>query len=103
MHSDLPNQQRSKGMPGFHGRRAKPLWCQGSRLLLDDEPTHLIVVPKDSKVMDRAIGVAHRRYTRMKNFSDGVRGYLFFRVDSVRVLWMSVHCWLLLVMWNSIQ
>src|SRR4029077_12834336 len=39
--------------------------------------THLIVVPKDSKVMARAIGEAHRRYTRLKNFSDGVRGYLF--------------------------
>jgi hypothetical protein len=25
----------------------------------------------------RAIGEAHRRYTRLKNFSDGVRGYLF--------------------------
>lgn len=39
--------------------------------------THLIVVPKDSKVMARTIGEAHRRYTRMKNFSEGVRGYLF--------------------------
>ena len=27
--------------------------------------------------MARAIGEAHRRYTHMKNFSDGVRGYLF--------------------------
>ena len=39
--------------------------------------THLIVVPQDSAVLARAIGEAHRRYTRMKNFSDGVRGYLF--------------------------
>ena len=39
--------------------------------------THMIVVPKDSKVLTRAIGEAHRRYTRMKNVSDGVRGYLF--------------------------
>jgi putative transposase len=37
----------------------------------------MIVVPKDSAVLARAIGEAHRRYTRMKNFSDGVRGYLF--------------------------
>ena len=46
-------------------------WC-----LLTNH-THLIVVPKDSAVLARAIGEAHRRYTRMKNFSDGVRGYLF--------------------------
>ena len=39
--------------------------------------THLIVVPKDSALLARAIGEAHRRYTRMKNFSEGVRGYLF--------------------------
>ena len=46
-------------------------WC------LMTNHTHLIVVPKDSKVMARAIGEAHRRYTRLKNFSAGVRGYLF--------------------------
>jgi len=39
--------------------------------------THLIVVPKDSAVFTRAIGEAHRRYTRVKNFTDGVCGYLF--------------------------
>jgi REP-associated tyrosine transposase len=46
-------------------------WC------LMTNHTHLIVVPKDSKVMAHGIGEAHRRYTRLKNFSDGVRGYLF--------------------------
>ena len=46
-------------------------WC------LMTNHTHLIVVPRDSQVMARAIGEAHRRYTRLKNFSDGVRGYLF--------------------------
>ena len=45
--------------------------------MLDDESRHLIVAPKDTKVLALAIGEAHRRYTRMKNFSDGVRGYLF--------------------------
>jgi putative transposase len=35
------------------------------------------MVPKDSTALARAIGEAHRRYTRMKNFSEGVRGYLF--------------------------
>ena len=37
-------------------------WC------LMTNHTHLIVVPKDSTVLARAIGEAHRRYTRMKNF-----------------------------------
>ncbi len=46
-------------------------WC------LMTNHTHLIVVPNDAAVLARAIGEAHRRYTRMKNFSDGVRGYLF--------------------------
>jgi len=46
-------------------------WC------LMTNHTHLIAVPKDSGVLARAIGEAHRRYTRMKNFADGVRGYLF--------------------------
>jgi len=35
-------------------------WC------LMTNHTHLIVVPKDSAVLARAIGEAHRRYTRMK-------------------------------------
>ena len=46
-------------------------WC------LMTNHTHLIVVPSDAGLLARAIGEAHRRYTRMKNFSDGVRGYLF--------------------------
>jgi len=46
-------------------------WC------LMTNHTHLIVVPNGGAVLARAIGEAHRRYTRMKNFSDGVRGYLF--------------------------
>ena len=39
--------------------------------------THLIVVASDARLLARAIGEAHRRYTRMKNFSAGVRNYLF--------------------------
>src|SRR5713226_2313028 len=39
--------------------------------------THLVAVPKDQAALAPAIGEAHRRYTRMKNFADGVRGYLF--------------------------
>ena len=58
---------------------AEELNCFGVDVLawgLMTNHTHLIVVPKDSVVLARAIGEAHRRYTRMKNFSDGVRGYL---------------------------
>jgi putative transposase len=47
------------------------VWC------LMTNHTHLIVVPSDAGMLARAIGEAHRRYTRMKNFSNGVRGYLF--------------------------
>lgn len=47
------------------------VWC------LMTNHTHLIVVPNDAAVLSRAIGEAHRRYMRMKNFSDGMRGYLF--------------------------
>ncbi len=46
-------------------------WC------LMTNHTHLIVVPNDATVLSRAVGEAHRRYTRMKNFSEDVRGYLF--------------------------
>lgn len=46
-------------------------WC------LMTNHTHWIVVPKASAVLARAIGEAHRRYTCMKNFADGVRDYLF--------------------------
>jgi putative transposase len=38
---------------------------------------HLIAVPEREESLARAIGEAHRRYTRMKNFVAGVRGYLF--------------------------
>lgn len=46
-------------------------WC------LMTNHTHVIVVPNDASLLARAIGEAHRRYTRMKNFSARVRGYLF--------------------------
>ncbi len=46
-------------------------WC------LMDNHVHLIVVPEKETSLARAVGEAHRRYTRMKNFAEGVRGYLF--------------------------
>ncbi len=55
-------------------------WC------LMDNHVHLIAVPSTVTVLARAIGEAHRRYTRMKNFSEGVRDYLFQRIR------MSLFC-----------
>ena len=44
-------------------------WCLMSN--------HLIAVPKSEDSLARAVGEAHRRYIRMKNFAEGVRGYFF--------------------------
>ena len=38
---------------------------------------HLIAVPKAEQCLARTIGEAHRRYTRMVNFRQNARGYLF--------------------------
>jgi putative transposase len=38
---------------------------------------HLIVVPKSQDSLHRAIGEAHRRYTRRVNFREGCRGHLW--------------------------
>ena len=38
---------------------------------------HLIAVPKTKRALARAIGEAHRRYTRRINFREGWRGYLW--------------------------
>jgi putative transposase len=46
-------------------------WC------LMTNHVHFIAVPKKEDSLARAFGEAHRRYTRMKNFQEGVRGYLF--------------------------
>ena len=46
-------------------------WC------LMTNHVHLIAVPSDEKGLAKALGEAHKRYTRMRNFAEGVRGYLF--------------------------
>jgi len=38
---------------------------------------HFVVVPHNESSLAKGFGEAHKRYTRMKNFSEGVRGYLF--------------------------
>jgi REP-associated tyrosine transposase len=46
-------------------------WC------LMTNHVHLVAIPEAEDSLARGIGEAHRRYTRLKNFSEGVRGYLF--------------------------
>ena len=46
-------------------------WC------LMSNHVHMIVVPERVESLARGIGEAHRRYTRERNFRDGVGGYLF--------------------------
>ncbi|MCK4547975.1 MAG: transposase [Candidatus Eisenbacteria sp.] len=46
-------------------------WC------LMTNHVHLVVVPSTEDGLARAIGNAHKAYTRMRNFREGVRGYLF--------------------------
>ena len=46
-------------------------WC------LMTNHVHFIAVPHDETSLARGFGEAHRRYTRMKNLAQGVRGYLF--------------------------
>lgn len=38
---------------------------------------HLIAVPSDEDSLARAVGEAHRRYSRLVNFREGWRGHLF--------------------------
>ncbi len=46
-------------------------WC------LMSNHVHFIAVPRYESSLAKGFGEAHKRYTRMKNFTDGVRGYLF--------------------------
>ena len=46
-------------------------WC------LMNNHVHFIAVPAYETSLAYGFGTAHKRYTRMKNFADGARGYLF--------------------------
>ncbi|WP_459814274.1 transposase [Geotalea toluenoxydans] len=46
-------------------------WC------LMTNHVHFIAIPSDTFSLAKAFGEAHRRYTRMRNFQEGVRCYLF--------------------------
>ncbi len=49
---------------------------------------HLIAVPEKSEGLARAVGEAHRRYTRHVNFRQGWRGY-FGKEDLLLLLWTN--------------
>lgn len=46
-------------------------WC------LMTNHVHFVAIPHTEESLARGFGEAHKRYTRMKNFKDNVRGYLF--------------------------
>ena len=57
-------------------------WCRAHQVeiwayCLMPNHAHLIVVPKSADGLRRAVGEAHRRYTRMVNFREGWRGHLW--------------------------
>ncbi len=57
-------------------------WCTEHKVrvwsyCLMPNHVHLIVVPKSEDGLRRAIGEAHRRYTRRVNFREGWRGHLW--------------------------
>ena len=57
-------------------------WCFHERIeiwayCLMTNHVHLIVMPQANSNLGRAIGETHRRYTRMINFREGWKGYLW--------------------------
>lgn len=54
-------------------RRGVEIWCY----CLMPNHIHLIARPTDADGLRLAIGEAHRRYTRLVNFREGWRGYLW--------------------------
>ena len=57
-------------------------WCDKSGVqiwayCLMPNHIHLIATPETKEVLSRGIGEAHRRYTKMINFRQGWRGYLW--------------------------
>ena len=57
----------------WYGKHALRVWAY----CLMPNHVHLIVVPPSEDALCRAIGEAHRRYTRMVNFREGWRGHLW--------------------------
>lgn len=51
--------------------------CQNGHTSIVPNHVHLIAVPETQEGLARAIGEAHRRYTRLINFREGWRGHLW--------------------------
>ena len=65
-----------------HYIRLMAQWCDNYGVeiwayCLMPNHVHLIAVPNDESILAKAIGEAHRRYTRYINFREGWRGYLW--------------------------
>ncbi len=57
-------------------------WCQACKVevwayCLMPNHVHMVAVPESENGLRRAIGEAHRRYTRQVNFREGWRGHLW--------------------------
>jgi putative transposase len=67
-----------------------PEWCKKCGVeiwvyCLLPNHVHLIAVPSTEEDLRKAIGEAHRRYTRYVNFYKGWRGYLWQAEDNMAV------------------
>ncbi len=62
---------------GFLAEEAKRFGLDILAWCLMTNHVHFVVVPSTETALARGFGEAHRRYTRLKNFAQGVRGYLF--------------------------
>ncbi|MFH1748389.1 MAG: transposase [Planctomycetota bacterium] len=90
--SGVPHHVTQRGvrsLPVFFGKEDRRTYLRllaeqgklhGVRFLaycLMSNHVHLVAVPSTEASLARAIGEAHRRYTRWVNLRQGVRGYLF--------------------------
>jgi len=77
-------------------------WCQQQSVevwsyCLMTNHVHLIVMPKKNSDLSKAIGEVHRRYTRMINFREKWRGYLWqgrFSSFPMQKAWLATQ-WLM--------
>ncbi len=82
-------QRGVRSLPVFHSDDDRQAYLQlqkeqGERFgvafisyCLMDNHVHLVAIPSDETGLARAIGEAHRLYTRRVNYREKVRGYLF--------------------------
>jgi putative transposase len=72
-HSELDRRE-------YLGMLGEEIACRGVAILvwcLMTNHVHFVAVPRRETSLAGVFAAAHRRYTRMKNFTAGVRGYLF--------------------------